>query len=107
MLASDLYEYSTQEILSLIGERYKYYRIGSKQTQREISEKTNISIMTIHNFESGKCTNMTLNSLILLLKAINYPDGLLTILPDIKYNGYLYTRQNKMKQRVKHKTRKK
>jgi len=41
------------DIKKLVGNNIKYYRFLHGYTQQELSEKTNISIITISNIENG------------------------------------------------------
>ena len=78
-------EYSNSEIVQLLGERYKEYRVRVGLTQKEISEKTNVSVMTIHRFESGAATNIALSTIISLLRAIGMLDNVNELLPEFVY----------------------
>lgn len=48
----------TIEIVSMLGKRFKDYRIGSNLTQKQVSEKAGVSIITIRNFENGKLEHL-------------------------------------------------
>lgn len=80
----DLYEYSTPELVHMLGERFKEYRMRCNLTQKEVSELSGIGLTTIHKFENGTVGNLSLSTFILLLKVIgqiNYLDDLLPELP--------------------------
>ena len=72
---ADLYEYSTPEIVRLMGTRFKDYRMRCGLTQKDISEQSGIGLTTIHKFESGVADNLTLSTFILLMKAIGQING--------------------------------
>lgn len=67
---ADLYEYSTPEIVRLMGTRFKDYRRRCGLTQKDVAEQSGIGLTTIHKFESGVADNLTLSTFILLMKAI-------------------------------------
>lgn len=46
------------EIVAMLGKRFKDYRIGSNLTQKQVSEKAGVSIITIRNFENGKLEHL-------------------------------------------------
>lgn len=46
----DFYEYSTPELVRLLDERFKEYRIRCNLTQKEFSEQSGIELTTIHKF---------------------------------------------------------
>ncbi len=50
---ADLYEYSTPEIVRLMGTRFKDYRRRCGLTQKDVAEQSGIGLTTIHKFESG------------------------------------------------------
>ena len=49
----DYYEYSIPELISLLGQRFKDYRLRSEMTQKDVAEQSGITINTIHKFENG------------------------------------------------------
>lgn len=53
MTVADLYEYSTPEIVRLMGTRFNDYRMRCGLTQKDVSEQSGIGLTTIHKFESG------------------------------------------------------
>ena len=48
----DLYEYSTPELVRMLGERFKEYRMRCNLTQKEVSELSGVGLTTIHTFGS-------------------------------------------------------
>ena len=99
---TDFYEYSTPELVRLLGNRFKEYRMRCNLTQREVAEQSGIGLTTIHKFENGTAGNLSLATFLLLLKVvgqINALDDLLTELPE---SPYLIRKENKKAQRVRH-----
>lgn len=47
---ADFYEYSTPELVRLLGERFKEYRMRCNLTQKEVAERSGIGLTTIHKF---------------------------------------------------------
>ena len=66
----DFYEYSTPELVRLLGNRFKEYRIRCNLTQKDVSEQSGIGLTTIHKFENGTAGN------IVLLKVVGQISGL-------------------------------
>ena len=62
MTMADLYEYSTPEIVRLMGTRFKDYRMRCGLTQKDVAERSGIGLTTIHKFESGVADNLTLST---------------------------------------------
>ena len=66
----DWFEYSTLELVRLLGERFKEYRMRCNLTQREVAELSGIGLTTIYKFENGTASNLSLSTFILLLKVV-------------------------------------
>lgn len=99
---TDYYEYSVPELVRLLGARFKEYRMRANLTQREVAEQAGLTITTIHKFENGTATNVSLGTFLLLLKAIGQIDGLDELLPGLPESPYLYNQAKKI-QRIRHK----
>ena len=61
---------SGAEILKNLGLRFKDYRLRLNMTQKEVSEKTAISIPTIYKFENGRLNDMATSNLIKLVRIV-------------------------------------
>lgn len=99
----DLYEYSTPELMQLLGKRFKEYRMRCNLTQKEVSEQTGIGMTTIHKFENGTAGNLSLATLILFLKVIGCIDALDDLMPELPASPYLLRNNEKKVQRIRHK----
>lgn len=99
---TDYYEYSIPELIRLLGERFKDYRLRSKMTQKDVAEQSGITINTIHKFENGTSGNMSIGTFLLLLKAIGCIDGFDKLLPELPESAYLVKKEKKV-QRIRHK----
>lgn len=98
----DLYEYSTPELVRLLGTRFKEYRIRCNLTQKDVSEQSGIGLTTIHKFESGTAGNISLSTFIVLLKAVGQINAIGTILPELPESPYHMRKDDKKPQRVRH-----
>lgn len=98
----DYYEYSTPELIRLLGARFKDYRLRSNMTQKDVAEQSGITITTIHKFEKGLAGNMSLNTFLLLMKAIGQLDAIDGLLPELPPSAYLLKEEKKV-QRIRHK----
>ena len=97
----DLHLYSTPEIVSLLGKRFKKYRLLQKMTQKEVADKTGITKTTIHKFETGIAYNISLSTLITLLKTIGCVENIDNLIPDFP-DEFLGKKENEVK-RIRHK----
>ena len=99
---ADLYEYSTPELVRLLGERFKEYRMRCNLTQKEVAEQSGIGLTTIHKFENGTAGNLSLSTFILLLKVIGRVNALNDLLPELPESPYLVRKEEKKAQRIRH-----
>ena len=98
----DLYEYSTPELVRLLGSRFREYRLRCNLTQREVAEKSGIGMTTIHKFENGSAGNISLSTFILLLKVVGQINALDDVLPELPESPYLMRKNEKKAQRIRH-----
>lgn len=99
---TDIYEYSTPELVRLLGERFKDYRLRCQLTQKEIAEHSGVGLTTIHKFENGTAGNISMSTFIQLLRSIGSLEAIDDILPELPPSAYLVRRYEKQAQRVRH-----
>ena len=80
---TDLYEQSGSDIIRQLGKRYSDYRKLMGFTQKEVAEKSGLSVFTISSFENGSSTGVTLASFLRLLRAIDSLDEIEKLLPEL------------------------
>ena len=95
---ADFYEYSTPELVRLLGSRFKEYRIRCNLTQKDVSEQSGIGLTTIHKFENG----ISLSTFIVLLKVVGQINTIDNLLPELPESPYLMRKDDKKVQRVRH-----
>ena len=71
---------STNEILAEIGRRIKATRIALPATQKEMSERTNLSQRTISNLETGK--DVSFSTIIEVLRVLGQLQSLELMIPE-------------------------
>lgn len=97
-MRSDIYEKSGYDIIIQLGKRYGKYRKRMGYTQKEVSEKSGLSVFTISTFENGSSTGITLASLLKLLRAIDSLDEIEKLLPELPESPRsLYNKQLRKK----------
>lgn len=99
---ADLYEYSTPELVRLLGSRFKEYRMRCNLTQKEVAEQSGIGLTTIHKFENGTARNLSLSTFLLLLKVVKQINSLDKLLPELPESPYLIRKEEKKAQRIRH-----
>lgn len=98
----DLYEFSTPELVRMLGIRFKEYRMRCNLTQKEVADQSGIGLTTIHKFENGTAGNLSLSTFLLLLKVIGQINSLDDLLPELPESPYLMRREEKKAQRIRH-----
>ena len=97
----DFYEYSSPELVKMLGERFKEYRLRCNLTQKEMAELSGVGLTTIYKFENGTAGNLSLSTFIQLLKMVGRVNSLDDLLPKLPQSPYLMQGDKKV-QRVKH-----
>ncbi len=95
---NEIYELSGSDIIRQLGKRFGDYRKRMGYTQKEVAEKSGLSVFTISSFENGSSTGVTLASLIKLLRAIDNLDEIEKLLPELPESPRtLFKKQQKEK----------
>jgi len=95
---TELYEQSGSDIIRQLGKRYSDYRKRMGYTQKDVAEKSGLSVFTISSFENGSSTGVTLASFIKLLRAIDSLDEIEKLLPELPESPRaLFKKQQKEK----------
>lgn len=100
---TDYYEYTTPELIKMLGARFKDYRMRSDMTQKEVSEQSGITINTIHKFENGLSGNISLGTFLQLMRAIEQLDDFDAFMPELPESAYLIKDDYTKVQRIRHK----
>ena len=103
---ADFYEYSTPELVRLLGSRFKEYRMRCNLTQKEVAEQSGIGLTTIHKFENGTAGSLSLSTFILLLRVVGQVNALDDVLAELPESPYLVRREEKKAQRIRHTNKK-
>jgi transcriptional regulator with XRE-family HTH domain len=95
---TELYEQSGSDIIRQMGKRYGDYRKRMGYTQKEVANRSGLSVFTISSFENGSSTGVTLASFIKLLRAIDSLDEIEKLLPKLPESPRaLFQKQQKEK----------
>ena len=77
-------DYTTnQDILSLLCQRLKEYRLAARLSQKDMAEKSGVGLTTISHLEQGVARNITLNNFISLLRVVGMEQRLKDVLPEL------------------------
>lgn len=94
-------DYSPTEMIGVLGERFREYRMRMEKTQEEIAAETGVSLSTIRRFEAGGAVNISMSTFLVLLRAVGRVQHMEQIMPELPPSPYLY-RENKVRQRIRH-----
>ena len=100
---TDYYEYSIPELVQMLGERFKDYRMRSKMRQKDVAERAGLTISTVRKFENGLAPNLSISTFLLLMKAIGCINALDGLMPELPESPYMIDDKGKKVQRVRHK----
>ena len=78
------------QVIIILGRRFKEYRLAYNLTQKEVSEKTGINLITIRKFENGQLYNITLQTFLKLIKVLERMEYVDELLPEIPMSAYVY-----------------
>ncbi len=74
---------TNQDIISLLSKRLKEYRLAARISQKEMAERSGVSLTTICHLEQGVNRNITLNNFISLLRVVGMEQRLEDLLPEL------------------------
>ena len=74
---------TNQDYIILLCQRLKEYRLAARISQKEMAEKSGVSLTTISHLEQGVNQNITLNNFISLLRAVGMEQRLNDLLPEL------------------------
>ena len=74
---------TNQDMISLLCQRLKEYRLAARISQKEMADKSGVSLTTISHLEQGVNRNITLNNFISLLRVVGMEQRLSELLPEL------------------------
>ena len=82
----DIYGFSNTELIRGLGRRFKTYRIQCRLTQGEVAEQTGVSVPTIRSFENGRSSNVSMQVLLSLMRAVDQLEQVEHLFPELPEN---------------------
>lgn len=86
---------TNQDIIALLCQRLKEYRLATRISQREMAEKSGVSLTTISHLEQGLNRNITLNNFISILRVLGLEQRLSDLLPELPVPPMALKQMNK------------
>lgn len=97
---------ATPDVIRNLGLRFRDYRMRMRMTRKEVSEAASIGMTTLYKFESGNMTDISLSTLLRLLKVIGLNENWDALLPELPKSPYMYDDNGKKAQRIRHSSKK-
>lgn len=88
-----------EELQTVLGERLRRLRLDRNLDQRSTAEKAGVSEKALRNLEGGR--GSTVETLLRVLKALDYLQGIEMLAPEISVNPLELLRQPKVQQRAR------
>ena len=86
---------TNQDFIILLSQRLKEYRLAARISQKEMAEKSGVSLTTISHLEQGVNRNITLNNFISLLRVVGMEQRLNDLLPELPMPPIALKQMNK------------
>jgi transcriptional regulator with XRE-family HTH domain len=96
---SELLFNTPEELQTVLGKRLRRLRLNRNLDQRTTAEKAGISEKALRNLEAGR--GSTVETLLRVLKALEYLQGIEMLAPEISVNPLDLLRQAKAPQRAR------
>jgi len=89
---------TSQEGIRIISERVRNYRIDFPLTQKQLSDRSGVSLRSIQRFENGE--DIQLGNLIKLLSALGLDNNVEMLVPDVTRRPAAFVETTPRRQRV-------
>ncbi len=97
-----LKSYSPAEIVQTLGLRFREYRMSMNLTRRQVADETGLSMTTLYKIETGNITDVSMLTMLKLLKVVGMYENWDKLLPEMPESPYLYKRDMTKRQRIRH-----
>ena len=94
---------SPGEIIRTFGRRFREYRMTLDLTRQQVADQTCLSMTTLYKLETGQMTDMSMHTMLKLLKVVGLYENWDKLLPEIPESPYLYKPDMTKRQRIRHK----
>ncbi|MBD5385161.1 helix-turn-helix domain-containing protein [bacterium] len=94
---------SPGEIIRTFGRRFREYRMTLDLTRQQVADQTCLSMTTLYKLETGQMTDMSMQTMLKLLRVVGLYENWDKLLPEIPESPYLYKPDMTKRQRIRHK----
>ena len=84
-----IYGFSDEDIIQELCKKLKSVRLSCCLSQHEFAEKCGLSVITIKRIESGKANDVTMGTLLKIMRVSGTLDGVVDLIPDLPASPYL------------------
>ena len=84
-----IYDFSDEDIIQELCKKLKSVRLSCCLSQQEFAEKCGLSVITIKRIESGKANDVTMGTLLKIMRVSGTLDGVVDLIPDLPASPYL------------------
>lgn len=101
-MSINLNEPTQGEIVRSIGFRFRNYRMAMNMTREQVAGQTGLSMTTLYKLETGNMSDISLGTILRLLRVVGLFDNWDKLLPELPESPYLYNKDLTKKQRIRH-----
>ena len=84
-----IYDFDDFEIIQEISQRIKTARLSCCFSQQEFADRCGVSIITIKRIESGKNKDITLGTLLKIMRVSGTLEGIVDLMPELPPSPFL------------------
>ena len=84
-----IYDLSDEDIIKELCKKVKQVRLSCCFSQKELAEKCGLSIITIKRIESGVVDDITLGTLLKIMRVSGILENIIDLIPDLPESPYL------------------
>lgn len=84
-----VYDFSDTDIIQELCQKVKGVRLSCCFSQQEFAEKCGVSVITIKRIESGKANDITMGTLLKIMRTSGTLEGVVDLIPDLPVSPYL------------------
>lgn len=84
-----IYDLSNEDIIKELCKKIKQIRLSCCFSQKEMAEKCGLSIITIKRIESGIVEDITLGTLLKIMRISGILENIVDLVPDLPESPYL------------------
>lgn len=84
-----IYDLSDENIIKELCKKIKQIRLSCCFSQKELAEKCGLSIITIKRIESGLMEDLTLGTLLKIMRISGILENIVDVIPDLPESPYL------------------